>query len=355
MIYEIEPNITINPDKQPRAYEQEVKRIAGLVEDHLNFQEMPHVIEEDGCMIWVTTLLPLLEKQEAWLRTVPEIHGIGLYTMGGTLTFTQRRPTTQTYPCIFSSPTDSTTRLEIMIGLDGLTSYLHLHGGKGIKLTNDQEMLEQLQHASLPLDGWQQTVWLCRRCGQPGARDTMSMCASCEAAYQMFMEIPFQEGLEHSSHSISANVGRFCVAYDNQDQELRLSWPGGQVLCDPTESQHLLHFLLATLPFNGKQNDALLQYLDLQAAHRLIETLPSSYRIEQEAKQVVLVQQNAEGYALAAWALPADNRERAVRAVLAAEGDYHPTDAERLELQTLFKTLEGPEDEDEARPAQKED
>jgi len=346
MLYEIEPMVSIDPDRKPKAYEQEVHRIAGLVEKNISFQGMSHQIESDGTMIWVTTLTPLTEQQKAWLKSAPEIHGFTLSQVGGTsLLIEGQRPTTLlTYPCTFISPSDTKTRLDVIIGLNGLTNYLHVKGGKGIKLATDQELLEQLQHASIPLEGWQQTVWLCYRCGQPGARDAHAMCAPCEAAHQMFMSIPFVEGLEQAGRHSSANVGRFRVAYDNQGQELRLSWPGVQVLCDLTESQHLLHFLLAVLPFGGTQNEALLHSLDLQAARRL---LPSSYHIEHEAKQVLLVQQNEDGYVLASWVLPSGNRERAVKAVLAAEGDYHPqTDAERLELQELATTLEAPEDED---------
>ncbi len=346
MIYEIEPNIEINHDKQPHAYEREVKRIAGLVKQHLNFQGMPHAIEEDGCMIWVTTLVPLLEEQKAWLRTAPEIHGFCLHAVGGgQLAFEQKRPTTQIYPCVFTAPTDETTRLERIIGLDGPISYLHVRGGNGIKLANDQELLEQLQQASLPLDGWRQTVWLCRRCGQPGARDSMSMCAACEAAYHMFMEVPFQEGLEHAGRFTSTQIGRFHAEYDHQDQELRVSWPGVQAFCTLAESQQLAAMLLATLPFGGQQNEALWQARDLQTAQRLIETVTPAYRIEQEGEQVILIQQNDERYALAAWVLPSGNRERAIKAVLATEGDYSPpTEGERLALQMLFNTLEAPDD-----------
>lgn len=297
-------------------------------------------------MIWVTTLVPLLEEQKAWLRTAPEIHGFCLHAVGGgQLAFEQKRPTTQIYPCVFTAPTDETTRLERIIGLDGPISYLHVRGGNGIKLANDQELLEQLQQASLPLDGWRQTVWLCRRCGQPGARDSMSMCAACEAAYHMFMEVPFQEGLEHAGRFTSTQIGRFHAEYDHQDQELRVSWPGVQAFCTLAESQQLAAMLLATLPFGGQQNEALWQARDLQTAQRLIETVTPAYRIEQEGEQVILIQQNDERYALAAWVLPSGNRERAIKAVLATEGDYSPpTEGERLALQMLFNTLEAPDD-----------
>lgn len=348
MIYEIEPNSEIDPDKQPHAYKREIQRIAGLVKQHVNFQGMPHAVEEDGCMIWVTTLVPLLEEQKAWLRTAPEIHGFCPHAVGGgQLTFEQKRPTTQIYPCVFTAPTDQTTRLERILVLDGLTSHLHVRGGKGITVATDQELLELLQRASLPLDGWRQTVWLCRRCGQPGAHDTQSMCAACEAACRMFMEIPFQTGLEHTGRFTSAQAGRFHAEYDHTDQELRLSWPGAQVFCSLTDSQSILRFLLAVLPFEGQQNEALWQMRDLQATYHLIENVSPAYRIEQESNQIVLIQQDKDRHALAAWVLPEGDRERAVKAVLAAEGDYSPqTEGERLALQVLFNTLEAPEDED---------
>ncbi len=348
MLYQIEPNIEINPDEQPHAYEREVKRIAALVKQHINFQGMPHVVEEDSCMIWLTTLIPLLEEQKTWLRTAPEIHGFCLHVVGGgQLTFEQKRPTTQIYPCVFSAPSDKTTSLERIIGLDGLTSYLHVRGGKGIKIATDQELLEQPQHASLPLAGWQQTVWLCQRCGQPGARDSMSMCAACEAAYRIFMAIPFQEGLEHTGRFTSAQIGLFHAEYDHTDQELRLSWPGSHVLWNLTISQFILHFLLAVLPHGGQQNDALRQARDLQAAYHLIGTIAPAYRIEQQGDQVILTQQDSERHALAAWVLPSGNCEQAAKAVLAAEGDYAPTGkGEHLALQKLFETLEAPEDEE---------
>ena len=348
MIYTIEPNININPDKQPRAFEQEVKRIAELVKQHINFQGMPHAIEEDGSMISIITLLPLLEEQKAWLRTAPEIYSFGLQAVGGEqLTFAHKRPTTQTYPCVFTAPADKTTSLERIHGLDGLTSYLHVRGGKGIEVASDQELLKMLQHASLPLEGWQQSVWLCRRCGQPGARDSLSMCAACEAAYRMFMEIPFQEGLEHDGRLTSAEVGRSHAEYDHIGQELRLSWPGAQVFFNLEESQSILRFLLAVLPFEGQQNKALWQARDLQAVYQLIETVTPAYRIEGAGEEVLLVQQDGEKHALAAWILPEGKRAQAAKAVLAAEGDYTPpTEGERSALHTLFTSLEAPEDED---------
>lgn len=163
----------------------------------------------------------------------------------------------------------------------------------------------------------------------------------------MFMEIPFQTGLEHTGRLTSSQIGRFHAEYDHQSQELRVSWPGVQAFCSLAESQQLAAMLLATLPFGGPQGFALWQARDLQAAQRLIETVTPAYRIEQEADQMVLIQQTDERSPLAAWILPEGNCERAVKAVLAAEGDYAPqTEAERFELQTLFKTLEAPEDED---------
>ena len=89
------------------------------------------------------------------------------------------------------------------------------------------------------------------------------------------------------------------------------------------------------------------QAQDLQAAHRLIEAISAYWRIDEEANEVVLVNLDGEGHVLGAWILPGDERERAVKALLAEEGEYHPqSEAERLELAALVRTLEVPEDED---------
>ena len=121
--------------------------------------------------------------------------------------------------------------------------------------------------------------------------------------------------------------------------------PGVLAFCSLEESQQLAGLLLAALPFGGQENEALWQTRDLQAARSLIETVTPAYRIERHGDQILLIQQDATRHALNAWVLPEGDRERAVKAVLAAEGDYSPrNEGERFALHILFNSLETPDE-----------
>jgi len=64
MLYEIEPRVTIDPQKDQHAFHQEVKQIADLIQT-FPWGGFEHRITTDGDMIWVVTIHPLTEAHRA--------------------------------------------------------------------------------------------------------------------------------------------------------------------------------------------------------------------------------------------------------------------------------------------------
>ena len=81
---------------------------------------MPHQIETDEAMIYVTTLTPLTDEQTHWFRTTPEIHAWESQNPSGSLTFPNQIPTTQTYPCCFTYEAEGRSAcLDLCAGMTG--------------------------------------------------------------------------------------------------------------------------------------------------------------------------------------------------------------------------------------------